>query len=382
MMFKNYKLFLAAALGIISLNVNAQTWNPLNGNLYNSSGNVGIGTTSPWSSLDVRTPGTNGGDQYALNIQNPSSAAYATVNMILSSGSSSFSSVGAQRNNLGNGSMLFFQTSDNAGTLQARMYINDAGSVGIGAQNYPAKLTVTALTQGDGVWLAGANDHNLALLNNVTQGGWNGLVQNHDKLLLWRGSNVDQTDAGGLVLGPWSNSAKGIRVGHDGYLGVGTASARTKLDVWGGDLVVTGNDVNGTAYVTSHGGIAYYGNNSYSNGLAITSTGNIGIGTSAPGPYKLAVEGTLGARRIKVTLVNPWADYVFEKDYALPKLTDVEQFIQSNKHLPGVPSAKEVEKNGIDVAETQTILLQKIEELTLYVIQQQKEIEQLKAKIK
>ena len=77
-----------------------------------------------------------------------------------------------------------------------------------------------------------------------------------------------------------------------------------------------------------------------------------------------------------------WADFVFEKDYDLPTLSEVEQFIQKNKHLPGVPSAKEVETNGMDVAETQAMLLQKIEELTLYIIQQQKEIELLKSKIK
>jgi hypothetical protein len=348
----------------------------------NSSGKFGIGTTSPWAKLDVRTAGANGGDHEALNIQNPSSAAYATVSMTLGSGSSSFSNISAQRNNLANGSSLIFQTSDNTGTIQPRLFINDAGSVGIGTQNYPARLTIYTPNTSDGMWIAGPNNKNVALLSSTTTGAWNSLTQPGDNLLLWKGTTLDNTDAGGLVIGTWSGSPTGIRIGSSGNVGIGIAAARTKLDVWGGDLVVTGNDHDGTAYITSHGGIAYYGNNLYNNGLAITPTGAIGIGTSAPGPHKLAVEGSIGARKIKVTLDNPWADFVFDQNYLLPTLSEVEQFIQKNKHLPGVPSAKEVEKNGLDIGETQAILLQKIEELTLYVIQQQKEIEQLKAKIK
>ena len=104
--------------------------------------------------------------------------------------------------------------------------------------------------------------------------------------------------------------------------------------------------------------------------------GNIGIGTTNPGQYKLAIEGKLGARKVVVTQAS-WADYVFEPSYKLPSLKEVEAFIKLNKHLPDVPSAKEVEKNGLDVGEGQAILLKKIEELTLYVIGIKKENEQI-----
>jgi hypothetical protein len=380
----------AARKGIIvksaaSQTGNLQEWQNNSGTalaLITAAGKIGIGTNSPWAKLDVRTAGASGSDHEALNIQNPSSANYATVSMTLGSGSTSFSSINAQRNNNGNGSTLYFQTTDNNGTIQPRMFINDAGSVGIGTQGFPAKFTIYSPNTSDGMWIAGPNNKNVALLTSTTIGSWNALSQIGDNLLMWKGSDVDHADAGGLAIGPWSNSAKGIRIGSNGDVGVGIGTARSKFDIWGGDLYVTGNDVNGTALVTSHGGIAYYGNNTYTNGLAITPTGEIGIGTSAPGPYKLAVAGTIGARKIKVTLADPWADFVFEKDYNLPTLPEVEQFIQKNKHLPGVPSAKEVEKNGLDIGGTQAILLQKIEELTLYVIQQQKEIEWLKARIK
>jgi hypothetical protein len=69
-----------------------------------------------------------------------------------------------------------------------------------------------------------------------------------------------------------------------------------------------------------------------------------------------------------------WLDYVFEPTFKLHSLKKVENFIKANKHLPDVPSTADVTKNGLDLAETQALLLQKIEELTLYVIRQQKEI--------
>jgi len=116
--------------------------------------------------------------------------------------------------------------------------------------------------------------------------------------------------------------------------------------------------------------------------MVITNTGNVGIGTLYPNAYKLAVEGTLGARRIKVTQQANWADFVFHPDYKLPALNDVEQFIQKNGHLPEIPTAAEVKENGVDVGEMNKLLLQKVEEMTLYLIQQQKEINELKRLIK
>gem|GEM_PF-1501439 len=96
--------------------------------------------------------------------------------------------------------------------------------------------------------------------------------------------------------------------------------------------------------------------------------------------YRLYVEDGIRAERVKVDVKTNWADYVFEPDYDLPSLTVVEQFITTNKHLPNVPSAAEVKANGIDIAQMDEILLRKIEELTLYTIEQQKRIvEQQKA---
>jgi hypothetical protein len=95
----------------------------------------------------------------------------------------------------------------------------------------------------------------------------------------------------------------------------------------------------------------------------------------------LAVNGTISAQKMTITQTGVWPDYVFSSHYKLPSLKEVEQFIQQNSHLPGIPSAAEVEKKGIDVGENQAALLKKIEELTLYLIQQQKELQSLRQEL-
>jgi hypothetical protein len=109
-------------------------------------------------------------------------------------------------------------------------------------------------------------------------------------------------------------------------------------------------------------------------------TGNIGIGTSSPGSHKLAVEGTIGARKVKVTSVAPWPDYVFAKDYKLPSIHSIEKYIEEHQHLPGIPSAEIVAKEGIDLGEMNAKLLEKIEQLTLYIVEINKRLEVLEKK--
>jgi len=100
---------------------------------------------------------------------------------------------------------------------------------------------------------------------------------------------------------------------------------------------------------------------------------NVGIGTVDTKGYKLAVNGTAIFTKVQVKAPsNPWPDYVFHPTYNLRSLSSLEAFININKHLPDVPSANEVEANGVDIAATQAVLLRKIEELTLYIIEQDK----------
>jgi len=119
--------------------------------------------------------------------------------------------------------------------------------------------------------------------------------------------------------------------------------------------------------------------------MRVCTNGTVGIGTTTPGSFKLAVEGKIAARGVKVTN-SAFADYVFDSTYNLRSLANLHQYINQNKHLPGIPSAKEVEKEGgFEVGEMNVKLLEKVEELTLYILelnkkleQQQKEIDRLK----
>lgn len=107
---------------------------------------------------------------------------------------------------------------------------------------------------------------------------------------------------------------------------------------------------------------------------------NVGIKTPASPSYELAVNGKIRSKEVKVE-ANNWPDYVFAEDYKLKPLTEVEKFILANKHLPEIPSANVVEKSGLNLGEMNKILVKKIEELTLYLIQRDKEWEQSKKEI-
>lgn len=107
--------------------------------------------------------------------------------------------------------------------------------------------------------------------------------------------------------------------------------------------------------------------------------GNVGIGTNIP-DAPLAVNGRIHAREVKVDVIG-WPDYVFSEVYPLPELEELENYIAENGHLINVPSASEVEENGLLVGEMNKLLLEKIEELTLYIIEQNGKQKQLEARI-
>lgn len=190
-----------------------------------------------------------------------------------------------------------------------------------------------------------------------------------------------------------SSGAEKLTVLQNGNVGVGTSTPNQKMQVNGGDGISIGFGDGSTfegigSKRTASGnqwGLDFY--TSGSNRMSITNTGKVGIGINdpakMPGTYRLYVADGIMTEKVKVALKNTgdWADYVFADDYKLRDLKEVEAFVKENKHLPGVPSAEEVQKTGIDMAAMDAKLLEKIEELTLYVIGIKKENEQLRKEV-
>ena len=107
--------------------------------------------------------------------------------------------------------------------------------------------------------------------------------------------------------------------------------------------------------------------------MVVGADGKVGIGTETFGAERLAVNGNIRAKEVKVEATG-WPDFVFQKDYKISSLADLDRYIKANKHLPGIPSAQEVKQNGIELGEMNKLLLQKIEELTLHLIEKDKTI--------
>ena len=147
----------------------------------------------------------------------------------------------------------------------------------------------------------------------------------------------------------------------------------------------TGVNTNNILFLSDN---AMVGINTPSPTAQLTVNGNTLIGdpsvVTLPAGYKLYVQTGILTEKLRVSVVNSstWADYVFGEKYALPSLNEVANYIRTNKHLPGVPSAQEVEKNGVDMVEMDAVLLKKVEELTLYILEQNKRIENLENQVK
>ncbi|ASZ12736.1 hypothetical protein KTO58_10770 [Chitinophaga pendula] len=217
---------------------------------------------------------------------------------------------------------------------QAQHTFDNRGNanVGIGTETPNDRLEVigrTRLTRTDSLKAVGqllmtSSDGNFLLAgSSMPSGAWNNITQAGDQALIYSGSNYG---TGNLVIAPWS-------------------------------LVEGGS------------------------GMRLDKDGNVSIGLPFSAGYKLAVNGAAIFNRIKVKPTANWPDYVFHERYPLLPLSVLEIFIKTHHHLPEIPSAKEMERQELDVAEMHQQLLKKVEELTLYIIQQQKEIAELKTKV-
>ena len=208
-----------------------------------------------------------------------------------------------------------------------------------------------------------------------------------------------QTDFSGVSpVGIYHSGTWRFIVNNSGYVGIGTIIPQQKLDVVGrlkfraeysntAGFWLTGNDGVQTAFIgqldvtgTSPVGI-YHGGDWR---LLVNNAGNVAIGTTNPGSYKLAVAGKIAATgevRVFTAGTTIFPDYVFDPSYQLPSLEETEKYVKENRHLPEVPSAKEMERDGISLNEMNITLLKKVEELTLYMIEMKKENDAMKTRL-
>ena len=299
------------------------------------------------------------------------------------------------------------------------IYFND-DKVGIGVTQLNAQLAVGSTFgalisgSGGGIGVFGSNlavfkggDNNNQLYtpyNHSNNYGYSGMV------CAW-GSIYFHAQSGNTTANQLVSSPR-MFIHNSGFVGIGTTSPKSKLDVsagdftlregrsgnaqslgrinWRNDYATTERDAARIDVLTKSTGSGAWdytemtfstwnGYNSLSEKMRIAANGNVGIGTATP-DYKLDVEGTIRARELKVDMQG--ADFVFEDDYQLRNLEEVQEFITTNKHLPDVAPAKEMQENGVNQSEMNQLLLRKIEELTLYVIDLKKENEKMKSKIK
>ncbi|MEL6987358.1 MAG: hypothetical protein AAGK97_05960, partial [Bacteroidota bacterium] len=276
---------------------------------------------------------------------------------------------------------------------------NVPDNVGVGTSNPNAKLEVLSSTENNGV------DAIFKILTPDEFNFPNPPIPGYEMLF-----DANEIDVNGLGLGfshmyVQSNSNGNLYLTEGGgtVYAQGTTNGPFKMLVEGNDNVVTQDADRGALAIRTANstGIMLLDNNeidvsdfegqndhlfvqSNTNGntYLVTGGGKIGVGTTnIPADYRMALDGNLIAEEVRVQLSGDWPDYVFEEDYQLQSLAKVESYIEKQGHLPGVPSAKVVEQEGHHLGAIQRTLLEKIEELTLYTIQQQKEIETLKAQI-
>lgn len=241
-----------------------------------------------------------------------------------------------------------------------------SGNAGIGTTSPSEKLHVVA--SGDAPVLiesTGSSSTGFIKMKEATSGGareW------------WFGPNMVSAD-GSFQLYDNTAAQNRLTVNTSGNVGIGTTSPGSRLTI-NGDLGIQESGIQKYHLDYYNGGFNIAESNVLDYRLFIKDGGNVGIGTNNP-QTKLAVNGDISSKKIKVTQTG-WSDYVFYPDYKLRSLKQVEKFVKKYKHLPEVPSATEEEKNGLDLGDNQATLLKKIEELTMYMIDLNKEVQNLK----
>jgi hypothetical protein len=279
----------------------------------------------------------------------------------------------------------------------SNIYNNNTGNVGIGITNPSEKfhlkgagridaagsfggaaLNLYAATTNDGSYISFYNE--FAATNSSAAIGYSG---SNDYLLLSRGTNMFLKAAGLGISIAEPLTKMHIANGQDAGFGPTFNGYIMNGAVTGANLIIDNNEI--LSRNNGRKADLFLQNDSGSVILCGTEQGAVGIGvtagTSIPAGYLLAVDGKIISEEVKVQLSGNWPDYVFDKKYTLLSLDDLKNYIAVNKHLPNIPSAAYVEKNGIELGDMQKKLTQTVEELTLYILELKKEIDLLKKQV-
>lgn len=309
-------------------------------NVFPPTGAVGIGTNTPSSNALLHIHGGNlkltnpGPYPYGVNIDvTTASGAWAREFSLSAKQTGKLASFGAY----GGADTLIYayiggNTTSDIAYAAPWMVFRPDGNVGIGTMNTYTRLSVNG---------------GITILSPVNSG------------------NPRPPVSAGTITGEIRGTSPGWYAGDDGFL---------RLSAGGGTSAGTKSFIDLSGYTANQP-------DRYENivmgtagqeRIRIAADGNVGIGTNSP-DVKLAVNGDIRAKRVKVTATN-WPDYVFHPSYQLPGLMEVADFIHQHQHLPGVPSQAEIQREGsVDVGAMNETLLKKIEELTLYMIELKKE---------
>ena len=182
-----------------------------------------------------------------------------------------------------------------------------------------------------------------------------------------------------------SAAASANKTGKIGIGNITSPSAKLHIKADNGeraDLMLEATGTSAIYFKNTNNSISLTGNimTLSASGFSYTN-GNVAIGTMPNNDYKLAVKGVIRSEEVVVELMTSWPDYVFASDYSLPKLNEVKAFVNKNGHLPGLPSASQVSEEGLGLGDINAKLLEKIEELTLYIIEQEERIQKLEEKL-
>ncbi len=326
-----------------------------------TNGNVGIGTTEPETYFHVQSGNFGIKTTYSAALFEKSDCHVdllsskdgewgSSLNLVEGNGTSNtdvWSIIRQTTNGVGNSSLHIKYGPNNNHGNQTFIALLKNGNVGIGKTTPSSKLEVRAEAEDRPILTIGSNVISQSIGRKLS-------IELRDKDSDSYPNKLDRVIRfGSITEGAWgdnksffieTNGQQRFKVRYDGNIGIGTTTPNYKLDVCG---TIRAKEVKVEEFTCSNA----------------------------------SFNGTLAANQITVTTNGQTADFVFEEDYELRDLQEVETFIKSNKHLPDIPSAAAMEENGVNLAEMNKLLLLKIEELTLYTIQKEKEVSGLKTQV-